>query len=130
LSNRVTRLVVHLAPAIGQIARRVAGTAILLRRAVRQVARLLRNLIAEVRASLRREQHAESRAEHGAGEQAHHEAPASTFVLESIVSISHDAPLVTMANGPTGHQPSAIYHQPSATAIHQPSTYPIHQPFT
>ena len=64
---------------------------VLLRRAsLPDVARLFAERAAQFRARLRRQQHAEAGAEHGAGQQAHHEpAAAAAFVVIPIVAVRH-----------------------------------------
>src|SRR5437016_14173460 len=82
-ADSVARLVHELAPAVRPLAGRFTGAFVLLGGGIAPVARLFANRAAQIRARFRREQHAEAGAEHGPGQQAHHEpgAAAAAFVV-------------------------------------------------
>src|SRR5206468_1771766 len=88
LGHGVLGLAVHVAAAVGPVAGVFGDLADAFRRLIGDVPRLFRQLVAQLGAGLRREQHPEPRAEHGAGQEPHDEAAAAVaFVLETIVTV-------------------------------------------
>src|SRR5262245_6244253 len=105
----VARFVVDHAAAVRPLASSLGRAPILFGRLVLEVAGLFGELAAQLRPRLRREQHPQPRAQHGAGEQPDDEAPSTaTLVFEAIVSVSHDSPpMAAYRPHPTGPPPRA-----------------------
>src|SRR5688572_24296305 len=87
--RRVLRAIDELAATVGPARCRFRRTAVLLGGLGAKVPCLLAERTAQFVARLRVQQHTEARAEHGAGEQAHHESVALPVVLVPIEAIRH-----------------------------------------